>query len=94
MLRRILRRAVYFLTQIAPAAETSLLDRVSEAVIERLRRGYPDIGERAEFVMRLLASEEAKFRETLDRGRRRRGRGTSLRPHDRTPARKRRSTTA
>jgi alanyl-tRNA synthetase len=34
-----------------------------------MRLAYPDLGERAEFVTRLLASEETKFRETLERGR-------------------------
>ncbi len=67
VLRRILRRAVYFLTQLASSHDT-LLDKVSEAVIARMERAYPDLRDRAEFTTRLLAAEEAKFRETLDRG--------------------------
>jgi alanyl-tRNA synthetase len=69
VLRRILRRAVYHLTQLAGATETTLLDRVADAVIEKMQRAHPDLRERGEFVMRLLASEESKFRETLERGR-------------------------
>ena len=69
VLRRILRRAVYFLTQLAPDATGTLLDRVADAVIAKMERAYPDLRDRADFVTRLLAAEEAKFRETLDRGR-------------------------
>jgi alanyl-tRNA synthetase len=68
VLRRVLRRAVYFLTQIAQPGELTLLDKVGEAVVERMARAYPDLRERASFSLRLLAAEEAKFRETLERG--------------------------
>jgi alanyl-tRNA synthetase len=61
-----LRRAVY---SGARFIERHLLDQVSEAVIARMERAYPDLRDRAEFTTRLLAAEEAKFRETLDRGR-------------------------
>jgi alanyl-tRNA synthetase len=70
VLRRILRRAVYFLTQLGgERGDVTMLDRVAEAVIEKMRHAHPDVGERGEFVRRLLAAEEAKFRETLERGR-------------------------
>jgi alanyl-tRNA synthetase len=69
VLRRILRRAVYHLTQLSGASGATLLDKVAEAVIEKMRLAYPDLGERADFATRLLASEETKFRETLERGR-------------------------
>ena len=68
VLRRILRRAVYFLTQLKSSREP-MLNRVAEAVIERMERAYPDLHDRAAFTTRLLAAEESKFRETLDRGR-------------------------
>src|SRR4029077_13109089 len=51
------------------APEHTLLDRVAEAVIEKMHVAHPDLDERADFIMRLLAAEESKFRETLDRGR-------------------------
>ncbi|HXK33885.1 MAG TPA: alanine--tRNA ligase [Dehalococcoidia bacterium] len=69
VLRRILRRAVYFLTQLAGATEGTLLDQVAEAVIANQERAYPDLRDRASFTLRLLAAEESKFRETLERGR-------------------------
>ncbi len=69
VLRRILRRAVYFLTQMTPHAEGGLLDKVAQSVIEKMARAYPDLEDRGDFVMRLLAAEESKFRETLERGR-------------------------
>ncbi len=49
--------------------EGTLLDKVAAAVIEKMAYAYADVGERGPFVMRLLAAEEAKFRETLERGR-------------------------
>jgi len=69
VLRRILRRAVYVLTQLADAKEDTQLDKVAEAVIEKMERAYPDLRDRAEFVTRLLAAEETKFRHTIQRGR-------------------------
>ncbi len=69
VLRRILRRAVYHLTQLSGATDGTLLEKVAEAVIERMERAYPDVRDRASFTTRLLAAEESKFRETLERGR-------------------------
>ena len=69
VLRRILRRAVYFLTQMTPSAEGGLLDKVAQSVIEKMAPAYPDLQDRGDFVQRLLSAEESKFRETLERGR-------------------------
>ncbi len=69
VLRRILRRAVYHLTQLSGASDGTLLEKVAEAVIERMERAYPDVRDRASFTTRLLAAEESKFRETIERGR-------------------------
>jgi alanyl-tRNA synthetase len=69
VLRRILRRAVYFLTQLKGASDETLLDKVAEAVITKMEHAHPDLRDRASFTTRLLAAEESKFRETLERGR-------------------------
>lgn len=69
VLRRILRRAVYFLTQLKGETDETLLDKVAGSVIEKMETSYPDLRDRASFTTRLLAAEESKFRETLDRGR-------------------------
>jgi alanyl-tRNA synthetase len=69
VLRRILRRAVYFLTQLKGASDETLLDRVADAVITKMEHAHPDLRDRASFTTRLLAAEESKFRETLERGR-------------------------
>ena len=69
VLRRILRRAVYFLTQLKGASDETLLDRVADAVITKMDSAHPDLRDRASFTTRLLAAEESKFRETLERGR-------------------------
>lgn len=69
VLRRILRRAVYFLTQLKGASDETLLDKVADAIISKMEAAHPDLRDRASFTTRLLASEESKFRETLERGR-------------------------
>ena len=69
VLRRILRRAVYHLTQLSGATDGTLLEKVAESVIAQMERAYPDLRDRASFTTRLLAAEESKFRETLERGR-------------------------
>jgi alanyl-tRNA synthetase len=68
VLRRILRRAVYFLTQLTKSEDT-LLDKIAESIIAKMEHAYPDLRERGSFTTRLLAAEESKFRETLERGR-------------------------
>jgi alanyl-tRNA synthetase len=68
VLRRCLRRAVYFLTQLKGEVDGTLLDRVAEAVIVKMEDAHPALRDRASFTTRLLAAEESKFRETLERG--------------------------
>ena len=50
VLRRILRRAVYHLTQAGRAPADTLLDKVAEAVIAQMERAYPDLRDRASFI--------------------------------------------
>ncbi|HWQ27667.1 MAG TPA: alanine--tRNA ligase [Dehalococcoidia bacterium] len=71
VLRRLMRRAVYFMTRLrggsAADAEPSL-HRVARAVIDRMRAAYPDLGERGDFIERVWSSEETRFLETIERG--------------------------
>jgi len=69
VLRRVLRRAVYALGQLKHETEDTLFDKVADAVIDKMGGAYPDLVDRRAFALRLLAAEESKFRETLDRGR-------------------------
>jgi alanyl-tRNA synthetase len=68
VLRRILRRAAYFLTQLDHAATGTRLDKVADAIIEKMAHAYPDLADRRDFVLRLLAAEESRFQQTLHRG--------------------------
>ncbi|HXF50800.1 MAG TPA: alanine--tRNA ligase, partial [Dehalococcoidia bacterium] len=71
VLRRLMRRAVYFMTRLrgtgAGEVEPSL-HRVARAVIDRMGAAYPDLVERREFIERVWASEEERFLETIERG--------------------------
>ena len=69
VLRRILRRAVYHLTQLSGVTEHTLLDQVARAVIDKMGHAHAELRDRGDFVTRLLSAEESKFRETLERGR-------------------------
>lgn len=71
VLRRLMRRAVYFMTRLrgggAGEAEPAL-HRIARAVIDRMGEAYPDLAERGEFIERVWTSEEARFLETIERG--------------------------
>ncbi|MBF8267933.1 MAG: alanyl-tRNA synthetase [Dehalococcoidia bacterium] len=45
------------------------LPRVAEVVIELMKGQYPDLAERREFILRVLALEEERFGETFEAGR-------------------------
>lgn len=66
VLRRLLRRAVRHgrLLQIKQA----FLVEVVEAVIEQMSPAYPDLLERQDYILRIIAQEEERFRQTLDQG--------------------------
>lgn len=72
VLRRLMRRAVYFMTRLRREErrreEHAALHHVARAVIDRMGAAYPDLLERADFIERVWASEEARFRETIERG--------------------------
>jgi alanyl-tRNA synthetase len=69
VLRRILRRAMYFLIQIADMRGSAMLPRVADAVVRKMGVAYPELSERHEFIRRLLEAEENKYKQALQRGR-------------------------
>ncbi|MAE70524.1 MAG: alanine--tRNA ligase [Gemmatimonadetes bacterium] len=66
VLRRILRRAIshsYFLGLREPA-----LHRLVANVVESMGEAYPELGERADHIERIVRAEEEGFGRTLERG--------------------------
>jgi len=66
VLRRILRRAVYFGRRI-DAPQGSLV-RMAEAVIEQMTPPYPYLRDQASSIISIVRQEENRFHETLERG--------------------------
>ena len=64
VLRRIVRRAV----QQARRIGLEDVYRLSGVVVEQMRDAYPELGERAGEIERVVRAEEERFAETLERG--------------------------
>jgi len=69
VLRRILRRAARF-ARVMSAEDLSLHELVP-VVVATMRSAYPELGERAEFIGRVIEQEEDRFCGTLAQGMRR-----------------------
>ena len=63
VLRRLIRRAVYFGRSISVSLES-----ITRSVIELMKSEYPSLGEQAPLILRTLSKEEEQFRETIQRG--------------------------
>ncbi len=74
VLRRVLRRAIYFAgtlrqgSEQAPGIDRPFLEEVADAVIARMGHAYPEIDRQSDFIRRVIRMEEERFRETIDRG--------------------------
>ncbi|MDQ7840999.1 MAG: alanine--tRNA ligase [bacterium] len=66
VLRMILRRAIRFGRRIG--FEGPFMGEVADAVIEHLGPDYPELVARREFILKILAAEEARFSQTLSAG--------------------------
>ena len=66
VLRRVIRRAVYFARKIG--VREVFTPRVAEAAIEKLKGAYPHLDANREFILRALASEEERFLRTIASG--------------------------
>jgi alanyl-tRNA synthetase len=66
VLRRIMRRAIRHGRKLGIRA--SFLGEVSTVVVELMRGAYPELGEREDYIRRVIELEETGFSETLDRG--------------------------
>ena len=66
VLRRLIRRAVRFGRKLG--LTDAFLAQLAEVVVEQMGGAYPELAENREFVLRVLALEEERFGETLERG--------------------------
>ncbi|MSQ42540.1 MAG: alanine--tRNA ligase, partial [Dehalococcoidia bacterium] len=66
VLRRLLRRAVYFGHRLG--VREPFLERVVDAAIEHGQRAHPELAVQCDFIRRIARLEEARFQATLDRG--------------------------
>ncbi len=66
VLRRVLRRAIYFGHTIG--MRDSYMDRVADAAVDEALEWYPEIEEQRDFIRRVVTVEEARFQSTLSRG--------------------------
>ena len=66
VLRRLLRRAVYFGHRLG--VREPFLERVVDAAIDHSMSAHPSLGEQRDFIRRIARIEESRFQATLDRG--------------------------
>ena len=66
VLRRLIRRAARHGRLLG--IEGKFLAKLSAAVIEGSRDGYPELEEKKEFIFKVLTQEEDKFNKTIDQG--------------------------
>jgi alanyl-tRNA synthetase len=66
VLRRLIRRAIYFGNQLG--IQKPFFADVVDSAVEHSRVSNPELEERLDFMLELAQKEEARFRLTLDRG--------------------------
>ncbi len=66
VLRRLIRRAARHGRLLG--IEGAFLTQLSEEVIRGSRDGYPELEEKKEFILKVLANEEKQFDKTIDQG--------------------------
>ncbi len=66
VLRRLLRRAVFF--SEALGVGIPFVAETAKVTIEQMRHIYPEIGQRRDFIIKVIELEEARFRETIRTG--------------------------
>ncbi len=66
VLRRLLRRAVYFAHKIG--VRDPFLAELAGAAIDHSRAANPELEQQREFIRRIATVEESRFRQTLERG--------------------------
>lgn len=64
--RRLLRRAARHARLLG--IKDSCLAKLSKTVIEESKDGYPELNDKKDYILKLLAIEEEKFNKTIDQG--------------------------
>jgi alanyl-tRNA synthetase len=65
VLRRLMRRAIFFGERIV--AGKSFLTEVAKVTIERMKHEYPELGQKKDFILKVIQEEEARFRDTPEK---------------------------
>ncbi len=66
VLRRLMRRAIFFGEKLI--AGRSFLAEVARITIEKMKHEYPELGQKKDFILKVIQEEEARFRDTLKTG--------------------------
>ena len=66
VLRRLLRRAALFGRRLG--LDKPFLSEIAKVTIGRMKHIYPEIGQRLDFILKVIEQEEARFGETLNTG--------------------------
>ncbi len=66
VLRRLLRRTQYFSETLAH--DKPFLVKVAKEVLSNMGHVYPEIGQRQDFIIKVIEAEEERFKETLSTG--------------------------
>ena len=66
VLRRLMRRAIFFGERMV--AGESFLTQVAKVTIERMKHEYPELGQKKDFILKVIQEEETRFRDTLKTG--------------------------
>ena len=66
VLRRLLRRAARHGRLLG--IKGAFLDKLSEVVIRESKDGYPELADKKDYILKLIATEEENFNKTIDQG--------------------------
>jgi len=66
VLRRLMRRAIFFGDKLG--AGKPFLAEVARITIGKMKHAYPELGQRKDFILKVIKEEEARFGETLSTG--------------------------
>ncbi|MDD4874703.1 MAG: alanine--tRNA ligase, partial [Dehalococcoidales bacterium] len=66
VLRRLMRRAIFFGEKLG--AGRSFLTEVAKITIDKMKHEYPELGQKRDFIFKVIKEEESRFRDTLKTG--------------------------
>ncbi len=66
VLRRLMRRAIFFGERLA--AGKSFLTEIAKITVEKMKNEYPELGQKRDFILKVIEEEENRFNDTLKTG--------------------------